>query len=473
MAILGLDPLVIARHVTAPCFRLRHRSGGYFGRGTDGCHAQKSIVRRNRMSDAASSMTMPSRMLAAMSAPTVSGSRLAAPNASFIAVLGLLMSFGPMAVDMYLPALPTIGAAFHASQDSVQWSLSAFFFGFGAGQLIWGALSDWLGRRRGPIAAGILLYGIGCIGCCLATDIVALACWRFVQALGACAGPVLARAMVRDVFERDRAASMLSLMMLVMGVAPMVAPIVGGQILVLASWQAIFWLQASFGIVAMLGLISIPETMPRDVIRTTRLVGMIEAYFTLIGNRRYLGYALCSAFIYGGMFAYISGTPFVYIEFFGVRPENYGYLFGINIVGMIVVNTINSRIVMRFGTDKVLRLGCVLAGVVGMMLLACAITGFGGLAGIAGSLFLFLAMTGMIGANAMAGAMSAFPHVAGSASALTGMLQFTFGAVAGWAVGFLANGTTLPMAGVICATGLAGVASNLSLVRLGRVAPSS
>ena len=387
-----------------------------------------------------------------------------ATNPLFIAGLGVLMSFGPMAIDMYLPALPAISAEFHASQSQIQWSLSAFFLGFGVGQLLWGALADWLGRR-GPIAAGILLYAIGCIGCSLTGDATHLAAWRFLQALGACAGPVLARAMVRDVFELDRAASVLSLMMLVMGVAPMAAPVVGGQILLLAGWRGIFWVQASFGVVALLSVLSLPETLPRTRRRKARLSTMLGAYLQLLLNRRYLGYAICSAFIYGAMFAYISGTPFVYIDLFKVPPQYYGFLFGINIVGMIVVNTINSRIVLRLGPDRVLRIGCVLAAAMGLMLLGCALTGFGGLWGIAGSLFLFMAMTGMINANATAGSMSAFPHIAGSASALTGMLQFGSGAVAGGAVGLLADGTAVPMAAIICATALAALACNLGLLR--------
>jgi MFS transporter, DHA1 family, multidrug resistance protein len=382
----------------------------------------------------------------------------------FIAVLGLLMSFGPMAIDMYLPALPEIGIAFRATQDRVELSLSAFFLGFGIGQIFWGALADRFGRRR-PIVAGILLYGVACLGCGLAPDVGQLAAWRFVQAFGACAAPVLARAMVRDVFERDRAASVLSLMMLVMGVAPMLAPILGGRILLVADWRTVFWVQAGFGVLALLAVLALPETLPASRRHQTRVAGMAAAYLVLLRDRRYLGYALCSAFIYGGMFAYISGTPFVYIETFGVRPENYGYLFGVNIVGMIVVNTINSRIVLRLGTDKVLRTGCLMAGLVGLGLLAVAVTGFGGLFGIATMLFLFLAMTGMIGANAMAGAMSAFPHIAGSASALTGMLQFAFGAICGWAVGFLANGSAVPMAAIICSTAVVSVAFNLALVR--------
>lgn len=390
--------------------------------------------------------------------------RPAGPGPLFIAALGVLMCFGPMAIDMYLPALPAIGLAFNVGQDKVQWSLSAFFLGFGVGQIVWGALADWLGRRR-PVAAGILLYGIGCIGCSLTNDIAHLAVWRFIQALGACAGPVLARAMVRDVFGRDRAASVLSLMMLVMGVAPMVAPMIGGHILLIGTWRTIFWVQAGFVIVAFAGLFSLPETLPAARRQPARLGGMAYAYVRLLRDRRYLGYALSSSFIYGGMFAYVSGTPFVYIELFGVRPENYGYLFGVNIVGMIIVNTINSRIVMRFGTDRVLRMGCLLAALVGLALLGFAITGIGGLVTIAGALFLFMALTGMIAANAMAGGMSILPEIAGSASALTGALQFVFGAVAGSAVGSLANGTAVPLAGVICACAIASTLFNLVLVR--------
>jgi len=390
--------------------------------------------------------------------------RPASPGPLFIAALGVLMCFGPMAIDMYLPALPAIGLAFNVGQDKVQWSLSAFFLGFGVGQIVWGALADWLGRRR-PVAAGILLYGIGCIGCSLTNDIGHLAVWRFVQALGACAGPVLARAMVRDVFGRDRAASVLSLMMLVMGVAPMVAPLIGGHILLLGTWRTIFWVQACFVVVAFAGLVSLPETLPVGRRRPARIGGMVYAYVRLLADRRYLGYALSSSFIYGGMFAYVSGTPFVYIELFGVRPENYGYLFGVNIVGMIIVNTVNSRVVLRFGTDRVLRMGCLLAAIVGLALLGFAITGIGGLVTIASTLFLFMALTGMIAANAMAGGMSILPEIAGSASALTGALQFVFGAIAGSAVGSLANGTAVPLAGVICACGIASALFNLVLVR--------
>ena len=397
------------------------------------------------------------RLAAARSMPPAS-------SPLFLGVLGILMSFGPMGTDMYLPALPDIQADFHTSQDQVQWTLSCFFLGFGVGQLLWGALGDWLGRR-GPIAAGILLYGIGCIGCSLSSDISHLALWRFVQALGACAGPVLVRAMVRDVFERERAASVLSLMMLIMGAAPIIAPLIGGQILVLADWRGIFWAQGIFGVLALLSLLTIPETLAPANRSRTSAVGLAQSYRTLLTDRRYLGHALTAAFIYGGMFAFLSGSPFVYIDLFEVRPEHYGYLFGINIVGMIIVNTINSRIVLRFGTDRLQRLGSLLAACAGLLLLGTATHGWGGMWGLVGCLFLYMGLTGLIIPNAMAGAMAAFPRMAGTASALAGMLQFAFGAASGWAVGLFADGTAVPMAAVIATMALSSFLSNILLVR--------
>jgi DHA1 family bicyclomycin/chloramphenicol resistance-like MFS transporter len=216
---------------------------------------------------------------------------------------------------------------------------------------------------------------------------------------------------------------------------------------------------------ALAGLISLPETLPPERRIKTNVFGMLAGYRRLLTDRRCLGYALCSAFIYCGLFAYISGTPFVYIVLFGVKPQNYGYLFAVNILSMILVNMVNSRLVLRLGTDRMLRIGCATSAGCGLVLLAIAASGLWGLAGIAGALFVFLGMTGMIGANASAGAMSTYPELAGSASALVGMLQFAMGALAGGAVGFFANGTAVPMAAVIAGTSLIGLGFNLALVR--------
>lgn len=383
-----------------------------------------------------------------------------------IPVLGLLTMFGPMAIDMYLPGLPAIGRDFGADQATVQLTLSWFLVAFGVGQLAWGPLGDRYGRKA-PAAAGILLFVVGSVGCALAGSVEGLAGWRFVQGLGAGAAPVLARAMVRDSFDRDRAASTMSLMMLVMGVAPMLAPLAGGQVLAHSGWRTIFWVLAGFGLVALAGLATLRETLPRD----RRVMGggaqALRGYLFLIRDRRFLGYVLSSGFVFAGMFAYIAGTPYVYIEYFGVAPQHYGLLFGLNVVGMMLVNTVNSRLVLRLGTDPLMRAGTAVAATMGCVLLAAGASGFGGLWGIVVPLVGYLGMTGLVGANGMAGALARVPERAGAASALAGTLQLGLGAGTGWLVGHFADGTPVPMCAVIAACGLLALGVNLTLVKRG------
>ncbi|WP_162306047.1 Bcr/CflA family multidrug efflux MFS transporter [Oleisolibacter albus] len=391
----------------------------------------------------------------------------------FIPILALLTSFGPVAIDMYLPALPVIAREFGVGQGTVQMTLSWFLFGFGGGQLVWGPLADRFGRKR-PAAAGILLFGLASAGCALASDVDHLSAWRFLQGIGACAAPVLARAMVRDSFTRDRAAATLSLMMLVMGVAPMLAPLAGGQVLGLSTWRTIFWVQVGFALLALGGLATLAETLPAA--RRSRSAGplaMLRGYGLLLADRRFLGYTLSSGFVYAGMFAYISGTPFVYIEYFQVPARYYGFLFGVNVIGMMAVNSFNARAVMRHGPGLLLRRGTQAAAVLGLVLLASGGSGIwgggaGGIAGVAVPLFFYLATTGVVGANGMAAALEKFPTMAGAASALAGTIQLSLGALVGGAVGLLSTGTPLAMCAIIAACGLAGVAVNRLL--LGRIA---
>ena len=238
-------------------------------------------------------------------------------DATFVATLGMLLAITPMAVDMYLPALPTIGRALAADQDQVQLSLSGFFFAFAVGQLVWGPVGDRFGRRW-PSLIGLLMFVAGSAGCWLAGDALVLAGWRVVQAFGAAAATVLARAMVRDVFDKDRSASVLSLMMLVMGAAPMLAPIVGSQILKVADWRMIFVVLGVLGLFPLVPLLRQPETLPDSRRRSVAFASVAGSYLRLFGDARYLGYVASGAGIMGAMFAYISGTPFVYIEMFGV-----------------------------------------------------------------------------------------------------------------------------------------------------------
>ncbi len=387
----------------------------------------------------------------------------AAPGALFVAVLALLMAFGPMSIDMYLPALPRLAAEFGTDQAGVEVTLSAFFVAFGIGQLVWGPLGDRYGRR-GPAAAGILLFAAASAGCALADGVAQMAGWRALQAIGACAAPVLARAMVRDMYGRDHAARVLSGMMLIMGAAPLLAPSIGGQVLAHLGWRAIFGVQALFGAVALAGLLAGPETLPPERRASLRWRDMAVSYGTLLGNRRFVGYALCGGFFSAALFTYLAATPFVYIGHFGVAPERYGLLFGLNVLGMIAVNLVNSRLVLRFGSDRLLRLGSWMFAGFALTVAVVGSVEAGGLPGLVAAIFLFMSMAGLMGANSMAGALAAWPHMAGAASALAGGLQFCLGAAAGVAVGWLADGSPAPMSLIIGGFGLASLAANRLLI---------
>lgn len=378
----------------------------------------------------------------------------------FVLILAALMGTAPFAVDMYLPALPTIAQQFGTDQAGVQNSLSLFFGGFAVGQLFWGPISDAFGRR-GPIVAGLALFIAGSAGCALAGGPDSLAFWRVVEAVGGCAAPVLARAIVRDRYGHQEAARMLSLLMLVMSAAPMLAPVIGGQVLTFADWRAIFWALGGFGVILAASLLILPETLPVAKRQSAALGPMLRSYGRLLTSGRYLAYACAGAFFYAAMFAYISGTPFVYIEYFKVSPQYYGFLFGLNVLGMMTTNTVNRHLVPKMGADRCLRLGGYLCAGFGTLLAVCGVTGFGGLLGVVLPLLCTIGMMGLIGPNSMAGALSVDPRIAGAASALAGSLQFGFGMVAGLLIGWMADGTPTAMVVVIMLMTLSCFASVL------------
>ncbi len=379
------------------------------------------------------------------------------------------MAFASISTDMYLPALPTLGLAFHTGSGNVQMTLSAFLVGFSVGQLLWGPISDRYGRR-GPIAAGVVLFVIGSAGCALSGTVWQMVGWRVIQALGACAGPVLARAMVRDLYARERSAQMLSTLMLVMGVAPLLGPILGGQVLALWSWQAIFWVLVGMGVLALAGLLALPETLPKQRRSSQRLGEALTGYVVLARHGRLLGYAVAGGFFYGGIYAYLAGTPFAYINFYHVPPQAYGLLFGLNITGMMAANLVNARLVMRLGPDRLFRIGTFVAAAAGVALAVDARFGWGGLAGLVIPLFCYVSMLGFIVANSVAGALAAFPHKAGAASALVGAAHYGSGVITAAMVGWFASGTPWAMGWIIGLCGVGTLLGGLLLVRPARVA---
>jgi DHA1 family bicyclomycin/chloramphenicol resistance-like MFS transporter len=377
-----------------------------------------------------------------------------------LAVLATLMAFASISTDLYLPALPRMSVALGASQSTLELTIAGYLIGFSIGQLLWGPIGDRFGRR-GPVAIGLVVFVLGSAGCALSTSAGQLIGWRVVQALGACASVVLARAMVRDLYDRDKGARILSTLMTVMAVAPLVGPSLGGQILQIASWQAISWTLVGIGVVTLAALFTVPETLPPARRNREPLASAFAAYASLIGNRQLLGYAGAIGFFYSGIFAYVAGSPFAYIGFHHLSPQLYGVLFALGTVGLMAANLINSRLVARLGSDRLLLIGTIGAALAGGVVALVSGTGWGGLAGLATALCLYVAMNGFIIANAISGALAGFPMRAGAVSALLGAIQYGSGVIGSATAGAFADGTPWPMGWVIALSGIGSLVSLL------------
>ncbi|MGE0723991.1 MAG: Bcr/CflA family multidrug efflux MFS transporter [Alphaproteobacteria bacterium] len=371
-----------------------------------------------------------------------------------VVILGALVAFAPMAVDMYLPAFPALAAAFGTTDDRVQGTLATFFVGFALGQALYGPVADRFGRKP-PLYAGLALFAATSAACALAASIDALVALRFLQALGACSGMVIARAMVRDLFDPRDATRVFSSLMLVTGLAPMLAPLLGGYVLLWFGWRAIFWLLAGVGIVALLAVrFRLPESHAADPSRPLALGRIARDYGRFLGDRRYMGFALSGGIAMAGMFAYITGSPFVFIELHRVPAEAYGWLFGLNAVGLVAGAQVNGRLLKGIDPARTLQIANGVQAVAGLALLLAGSTGWGGLAGIVVPLLVYVASLGFTMPNATALAMAPHGRAAGMASALIGTLQFSLAALAAMIVGAIHDGTAVPMTGTIAACGL-------------------
>ncbi|MBS1154740.1 MAG: Bcr/CflA family drug resistance efflux transporter [Proteobacteria bacterium] len=368
-------------------------------------------------------------------------------------ILSALMSFSSISTDMYLPALPTLVQDFHADIGRVELTISTFLIGFSLGQLFWGPLSDRLGRRM-PIAAGLVVFILGSVGCAMSSTITEMLVWRIFQALGACSGPGLARAMARDLYARERAAQMLSTLILMMAIAPLLGPLLGGEILAVWSWHGIFWVLALLGLLALAALTLLPETLPASRRSQSSLQQTLKDYLALVRDRRLLVYAVSGGFYYGGCYAFIAGTPFAYVDYYHVSTQIFGLLFGINIVGLMALNFVNTRLVGKLGAERIFRFGCWIAAISGIALAIDAWFGWGGVAGLAIPIFCFMAVSGFIVANSVASVLAAFPKQAGAASSLVGAMHYGSGILSAALLGWFADGTPWPMGAIVAIAGI-------------------
>ena len=344
-------------------------------------------------------------------------------------VLGLLSAIGPFAIDMYLPALPSIGQSLGASMGAVQASLMAFFISLGVGQLVYGPVSDMVGRKA-PLYFGLILFAAGSIGCALAPDINTLIALRFIQGLGACAGMVVPRAVVRDLHTGADAARLTSLLMLVFSVCPILAPLVGSLLTEWAGWRSVFWavtLAAVLG-VALLAT-SLPETRPPAERAGSSVRSALAAYALLLRDRHFLGLVFIGSFGISSFFAYLANSPFVMIDHFGLTPRQYSIAFGVNAASFIGVSQLTGRLVDRFGLNAVVKVAVVGYAVVMVSLLAVNLFGVDRLDVLIGMMLIGFGFLGLVVPTTAVLALDAHGSIAGTASALMGTLQFVTGAL--------------------------------------------
>lgn len=385
-------------------------------------------------------------------------------------VLGGITAIAPLSIDAYLPSLPTIETELGAARGQAELTLSAYFLGLAAAQLVWGPIADRFGRRR-PLTIGLAIYVLGSLACALAPSLGALVAARFVQAIGGAAGIVVVRAVVRDVWSGRDAAAVLSQIVLVMGAAPILAPLLGGAVLEVASWRAIFIGLALAGGLALVATLRLPETR-----RALASEGFVTGLRGALGDRVFLTFTFAGGFAQAGMFAYIAGSPFVFIQWLGLSPSTYAIFFGINAAGYVAFSQLN-RWLLRHGEPTSIAQGAGVVLVLAAITLVLVTSFAPSVLAVAVPLFVFVASLGLVAANAVASALEGQGARAGLASALLGTAQFSTSSLVSACVGIAAGlevadgsaGTGRPMAYVM----LAAASICLALVFLGRRAARS
>ncbi|MGZ3272803.1 MAG: multidrug effflux MFS transporter [Caulobacteraceae bacterium] len=395
-------------------------------------------------------------------APDAPGSAAAQgrSNLRLVVLMGALAAMGPLAIDMYLPGMPAMGVTLHASVAETEATVSAFLAGMAIGQLIYGPASDRLGRR-GPLLVGVALYTLAGIACAAASSPHLLIGARFLQAIGASAGGVVGRAVVRDRFDHTQTARMLSMLSLVVGLAPILAPLLGGLCLTLGGWRLNFWAMAAFGVAIGVTAYAVMEDTLAPAARShARSENPALAYLALLRQRRLAGYLLAGGLNGATLFTYISAAPALLIRTYHIPAAEFGWVFGVNACGLVAGGQVNRLMLRRRTPDQVLAKAGFVAVGFGALLCLAAYTGIGGALSVLPLLFCVITIYPFMQGNTMAGALSVDALRAGSTSALAGFASFGVGAVVSGATAIFADGTARPMATAMLA---ALTASSLSL----------
>lgn len=396
---------------------------------------------------------------------TVSSSQVSPKRRLWIAIiLGLLSAFAPLSIDMYLPALPSLAKNLHTTASLVQLSLTACLLGLSLGQVLAGPQSDIHGRRT-PLLVGLFFYTVSSLLCAMSPSIWGLIMLRFIQGIAGSAGIVIARAIVRDLYSGPEMTKFFALLMLINGAGPILAPIIGGQILHFTSWRGVFAVLTTAGSVMLLAVFfGLPETLPQQRRSQGGFGNTFITYRRLLGDRSFIGYALPQGLVSAGMFAYISGSPFVIQNIFGASPQLFSLIFSINAIGIIIAGQITGRLANETNITKLYVGGLVLATLGSISFLTLILIG-AGLHAILVPLFFIVSSVGIVSTTGSSLAMEKYGQSAGSASALLGLLSFMFGAIAAPLVGLGGSNTAVPMGVVIAVADISSLLSYKALRR--------
>ena len=385
-------------------------------------------------------------------------------NFYLILILGLLTAIGPFSIDMYLPAFPDIAKGLNTTVAQVMLSLSSFFIGISAGQLIYGPLLERFGRKK-PLYAGLSIYLLASIGCAMATSVNALILFRLLQALGGCAGMVAARAMVRDFFDVKENAKIFSTLMLVVAVSPIIAPTLGGFITAAFGWRYVFAMLIVVALIILTGVyFLLPESRKPDPNFSLKPRPIIKNFAGIIKHPQFYTYVLTGAISYAGLSAYVSGSPYVFMEIFRVSEKQFGWIFALIAMGLIGSGQINTVLLKNYKSEQIIKTALSCQSIIGAILAGITFLGWSELFITIFLIFIFLCCQGFIFPNSSALSLAPFGHNAGSASALMGAIQMCIGASSSAIVSILQNHTSLPMTGVMACSAIAA----FSVFSLGR-----
>jgi len=374
--------------------------------------------------------------------------------------MGALQALAPLSIDMYLPSMPLLEGIFHASTAAVQTTLITFFLGYALGQSLYGPITDRFGRKP-PLYFSLFLFLASSALCALAPSVLLLSVFRLFQALGACGGAVMSRAMVRDLFPPEELRRIFSMLVLVIGVSPLVAPLIGGYLLLWFGWKSIFWLHVLLAGAALLGVyFRLPESMAPSEARPLEASLIFSTYGQLLRDRSFVGASLVCGFSSAGMFAYIASAPFVFINLYKVSPQRFGWLFGAIALGLITASQINGRMSYHISLPRVLRNANLVQLAAGVFLFGAAISGLGGPVAVFLPVFAYMCAAGFVFPNGTALAMTRHGKIAGTASALLGTNQFFIAAVCVTVLALIETSSALPMAIVIAGCGVAATVLN-------------